>query len=157
MANFSFYSDCIAGDSGISGIISIFEADLLNGIRGIQMSKQSLFAGTGYIRDSSIDLFKAFIVYRCRVNFFFFRSAERLYSDSSSNAERLLRVVGTPLVDAGLWVDFAVVLKQRKLPQLVGTTGPALRCSQSRCVIYAGLSLNLVVFMRAFEYYNSRL
>jgi len=35
MANFSFYSDCIAGDSGISGIISIFEADLLNGIRGI--------------------------------------------------------------------------------------------------------------------------
>jgi len=75
------------------------------------MSKQSLFAGTGYIRDSSIDLFKAFIVYRCRVNFFFFRSAERLYSDSSSNAERLLRVVGTPLVDAGLWVDFAVVLK----------------------------------------------
>lgn len=35
MVNFSFYSDCIAGDSGISGIISIFEADLLNGILGI--------------------------------------------------------------------------------------------------------------------------
>ena len=57
----SFNSGCHAGDSGISGIISIFVEDLLNGVLGIWMSKQSLLTGPRSLRDSSIDLFKACI------------------------------------------------------------------------------------------------